>query len=93
MCRHGPEDAVGRALQRAITTVDEAMIRPTKIENKGAKVGGAEKRRAGRDVGGVDMSMEDRGKARGEGWDGQVRAARRAVTRSMARGHVDEEKD
>ena len=36
------------------------------------------------------MSMEDRGKARGEGWDGQVRAARRAVTRSMARDHVEE---
>ena len=77
-------------LQRAITTVDEAMIKPTKIGNKGLKVGGAGKRRAGRDVGGVDMSVEDRSRARGEGWDGQVRAARRAVTRSMARDHVEE---
>ena len=60
----------------------------------GRRVAGKRRRtkgKTGREVKGVQMSSKEREEARGEGWSGQVRAARRAVTKAMIGGQVEEE--
>ena len=79
-------------LQRAITEVDEAVIRPAWVKRR---MGAGRERRGeggvkGREVGGAFMTAAEREDARGAGWAGQVRAARRAISRAMMGKEVEE---
>ena len=75
-------------LQRAVTEIDEAIIRPSWVKRR---VGRENNGGRGREVGGVVMTLAEREEARGEAWTRQVRAVRRAVTWAMRGERVEEE--
>ena len=75
-------------LQRAITQVDEAIIRPAGGGRRGVK---SRRGVGGREVGGAVMTAVEREERRGADWASQIRAARRAVTKAMLGKEVEEE--